>query len=130
MQACTLHILSTADGENRQFKADGEFFYSKEKTEIVYFQDGARVLVQIEGNGVLLDRKGDYELSLPLKEGERTIGRIGLGGALGEVEISTKKIFCAIDGDGGEFSAEYALHFSAEIQRMKLRLKIKGKKNE
>ena len=125
MQACTFHIFSSVDGEPRQFKTAGTFAFSKEKTELFYADENSNVCIRIEKSDVLIRRTGDYELLLPLQNGKKTVGKIGLGGTQGDVEISTKKTACDISATGGEFSAEYALHFGAELQRMKLRVKVK-----
>ena len=127
MQECSLHILSSVDGETKQFRQDGEFFVSDEKTEIRYMQEGSSVCILITADGTLIERKGEYELSLLLREGQKTLGKIGLGTSFGNVEISTKKILCQQKDVGVSFSAEYALHFGAELQRMKLRIKVNKK---
>lgn len=127
MQACSLHIFSSADGETRQFKTDGTFSFSDEKTEIRYTEEGSSVCIIITNDEAFIERKGDYVLSLPLKERQKTVGKIGIGGSFGDVEISTKKLLCERTENGLIFSAEYALLFGAELQRMKLRIKVNKK---
>ncbi len=127
MQACSITVFSTTDGEEKQFTADGEWLISSDKTEIRYTDGSSQVGLTVSDGCADLSRTGEYTLFLPLRAGERSVGLIGIGGSSGKVEISTKKISFTKRSDEAVFCAEYALHFGQEIQRMKIRVKARRK---
>ena len=89
MQNCFLKILTETNGEESILykKAEVEFFDGYAK--VVYEEENARVLLELQGKSVRVERVGDYSLSLYLKEGEETISYIGLGGSKGEIASKT-----------------------------------------
>lgn len=127
MQACSVTVFSTTDGEEKKFKADGEWLLSSDKMEIRYTDGSSQVGLSVTDGRADLSRTGEYTLFLPLRTGERSVGSIGIGGSSGNIEISTKKISFETNTDEAVFFAEYALHFGKEIQRMKLRVKARKK---
>lgn len=129
MYACTLTIFSSVDGKDSTFRTEGRYRLYPDRTEIRYAEENSNVLLCITSEGATIERTGEYTLFLPLLEGKRTSGKIGIGGSCGSVDISTKKSELSLKEDGIAFSAAYALHFDGEMQRMKLRVLARKRGN-
>ena len=72
----------------------------------------------------MLERRGDYTLSLLLKQGEISNGKLGFGGSVGDIQVKANKVSYSIGKDSLLSSLHYDLIFGEEKQEMKLRLHV------
>ncbi len=126
MQACHLTITTVAEETERTVSYEGEAEFSALSATVQYKEDGAFVRIFVEGGAVRIERKGDYELSLRLKEDCACEGSIGIGGSSGEVYTRTRKLSYSIGKNSLLLSARYELLTGGEPQRIKLRLYAKA----
>ena len=78
-----------------------------------------------EKDGVKLERRGDYALSLLLRQGEISEGALSFGESVGTIRVHAHKIGYSIGADCLLASLRYDLIFGEERQKMKLRLYVK-----
>ncbi|MBQ8428762.1 MAG: DUF1934 family protein [Clostridia bacterium] len=122
MQACKLTINTSVDGQETEFACEGELELSAFGAILRYRQEKALVTLTLDGETVSVERVGDYTLSLLLKRGVRTIGRIGIGGNEGEVEVEAYRIDYAVRQNSLLAMLRYNLIIGDEEQRMQLRI--------
>lgn len=126
LQACSITITTTTDGQETKIVRDGQMALSALSARIVYQEDNAQIDMFFQGDEVTVERKGDYTLRLRLKNGEKTIGNIGLGGASGEVETYARKVSYSISENSLLALLHYDLIISGEKQKMQLRIHAKN----
>ena len=93
---------------------------------VCYQEENAEITLVFEKEQVKLERCGDYELSLLLKQGEISDGKIGFGGSLGDIRVKANKVSYSIGKDSLLASLHYDLIFAKEKQEMKLRVHVKA----
>ena len=79
--------------------------------------------MEIGKNGVEIYREGDYTLRLTLRQGERVVGSLGIGGSQGEVFTNTERLEYILKENAVLLLAHYDLIVGGEVQKMKIRLK-------
>lgn len=122
MQKCHLTITTETDGKEERFSRDGELYLSPLKTTVCYREENAQVSLSLENNRAIVERKGDYEMSLSLFEGETTEGSLGIAGANGRISTRTHRVAYSTTKEALLLSLHYDVLFGTEIQRMRLRL--------
>ena len=122
MKLCQLNITTSADGVENSIVREGEMDLSFSDLRICYREDNALVFLQLKEGVTSIVRKGDYTLSLSLKQGELTKGEIGIGGQGGEVETFTHRMAYSLSKNSILLLLHYDLIISGEKQEMKLRI--------
>jgi uncharacterized beta-barrel protein YwiB (DUF1934 family) len=114
-----------ADGRKTTTVCEGIYHEEDGKITLAYADDNAETLLVFDKDVVQVERKGDYSLSLRLKENELTSGFLGINGGQGEISTYTHKL--AYSSNKRVFLAilHYDLLFSTDPQSMKLRLSVK-----
>lgn len=125
MQGCKITLTTSVDGKETQIVRAGSVSLSLSKAVVCYQEENAELTLIFEENGVKLERRGDYALSLLLKQGEISEGMLGLGGSVGDIRVHAHKIHYSIGRDCLLASMHYDLIFGEERQEMQLRLYVK-----
>ena len=125
MLSCKITLTTAVDGKETQIVRTGSVFLSLCKSIVRYEEDNAELTLIFEKNGVKLQRRGDYALSLLLKQGEECGGTLGFGEAVGDIRVYAHKIGYSLGKDSLLASLHYDLIFGEERQEMKLRLYVK-----
>lgn len=125
MQACKIALTSSVDGKETQMVRTGKVSLSLSKSVVCYQEENAEIMLIFEKDSAKLERRGDYSLSLLLKQGEISDGTLGLGGSVGEIRVHAHKVSYSISKDTLLASLRYHLIFGEERQEMKLRLYVK-----
>lgn len=121
---CVLRIKTITDSTETEIVRTGKILQGKGLT-LSYREENAEVQILLSEVGAELFRKGDYTLKLPLVQGKKTLGVLGIGNNEGEVEIYTHEVFYATTQGMTLVKLQYDLFFGAEKQGMKLRILIK-----
>lgn len=122
MQKGTLTITTIIDGNKTQVEYAAQMRLQKDSVLLTYEDGAARVQITFE-NGVLqIDRQGDYQMQLTLKNGELVSGRLGIGGQSGEVATHTQKLTSKIKQGAWLCTAKYALLIGAQPQMTSVRM--------
>lgn len=129
MQPCSLKIVSVIDGAEKVFSREGEMELEAFSAILCYKEDGGRVCLRIKNGNVFVERTGDYELRLALREGETTEGLVGLSGMEGRVQVVARKIGFSIGKNSLLLSMKYALRFDCGMQETSLRLIARSGRN-
>ena len=87
-----------------------------------YSDENATVLIRVDGEGVTIERDGDYSMRLFLQEGKRTVGTLSIAGNVGDVVVETQKIAYSIGKKSLLMQLHYTLIFGEEKQDMRIRL--------
>lgn len=126
MQPCTLTIVTTTDGEAHTVNRTAEIELMPLSAFLRYHDEGAIVEIDLQNGKAKLNRTGDYTIFLPLTEGEKTLGRLGLGeDSGGNLPVTADKIAYSITKTALIASLKYRLHFGEETQTVSLRLSAK-----
>lgn len=125
MQACKITLTTSVDGKEAQIVRTGSVSLSLSKAVVCYREENAELTLIFEKEGVKLERRGDYALSLLLKQGEISKGTLGFGESVGEIRVQAHKISYSVGKDCLLASLHYDLLFGEERQEMKLRLYVK-----
>ena len=125
MQTCKITLTTSVDGKETQIIRTGSVLLSLSKSVVRYQEETAEITLIFEKQCVNLERRGDYALSLILKEGEICDGKLGFGGAVGDIRVKTHKVGYSIGKDSLLACLSYDLIFGEEKQEMKLRLHVK-----
>lgn len=118
-----LTIASAVDGKENTFTYEAEIELSAFSGVLRYEENGTRVELRFTKDEVRIDRKGDYGLSLCLKEGERTEGTLSVAGADGTIWVRASRVGYSIGKNSILASLKYSMIFKDEIQEMSLRIK-------
>ena len=122
MRKGTLNITTIIDGNKTEVEYAAQMRLQKDSVLLTYEDGGARVQITFE-NGVLqIDRQGDYQMQLTLKNGELVSGRLGIGGQSGEVATHTQKLTSKIKQGAWLCTAKYALLIGAQSQMTSVRM--------
>ena len=129
---CHLRIVTSADGEESVFSADAEMELCPQSALLRYRQDGGRVILRIGREEILLERTGDYTLSLRFAAGECSPGVLGIAGSEGKVETFTHRAGMRIGENSVLLSLHYTLRLEGGDREIKLRLtaRVKGDPEE
>ena len=92
MQDGYLTIVTEVDGTENRVSCPAKIEYSALSAVLRYQDQNAEVTISVAGDEVIVDRKGDYGLYLPLKEKETTTGTLSIGGNEGPVESYTERL--------------------------------------
>ncbi len=122
MKACEVSIITMVDGEKRSFSCKGSMEVSVFGTQIFYSEPNANVQVSLGKETATIVRQGDYTLSLLLKRGEMTVGKLGIGGNEGEIQVYTYKVEYSIRENAVMAILHYDLLMGDGRQQMKLRM--------
>jgi hypothetical protein len=125
IQTCKITLTTSADGKETQIVRTGSVFLSLSKSIVRYSDENAEFTLIFEKDSVKLERRGDYGLSLLLKQGEYSDGMLGFGGSNGNIRVYAHKINYSTGKDSLLASLHYDLIFGEERQEMKLRLYVK-----
>ena len=125
MQTCKITLTTSVDGKETQISRTGSVALSLSKTVVRYLEENAEIALIFEKEYVTLERRGDYALSLRLKEGEVSDGKLGFGGSVGDIRVKANKVSYSIGKDCLLATLHYHLLFGEEHQEMKLRLYVK-----
>ena len=127
MQACQVMLSTKADGAGNEILREGKIEIFPRATNLVYHEDNAVVKISLHGERAEVVREGDYTLSLVLKSGETTKGKIGINGNEGEILTKTYAVEYKIAENYVVAHLKYDLLISGEKQEMELRLLAKIK---
>ncbi len=116
---CELTIKTTADGQESSLVRIGALTEKEEGFLLEYNEEGAQVAVRLSNGKAVLQRKGEYELYLPLEKGE-SVGEIGFGGSTGSLVIQTQLVQYAFVKNTLTVALQYDLQFGEEKQQMQL----------
>lgn len=122
MEECRLSITTQANGEENGIIRKGKILLSPLSAQINYCEENAEVCLKLQNNRAIIERVGDYTLSLLLEEGKQTEGKIGIAGSMGNVGVYTHRVSYSSSKDSVLLSLHYDLLFGEEKQVMKLRL--------
>ena len=122
MENCKLTITTAVDGRKTELSCQGELILLPQKAILRYRQEEAAIELCLDGEGAKIQRKGDYSLSFCLKNDTETIGKLGLGGNDGEINVFTHRVAYSIGKDSLLASLHYDLLFGEDRQEMKLRI--------
>ena len=125
MQACKITLTTSVDGKETQIVRKGSVFLSLSRSLVRYLEESAEFTLIFEKDGVKIERRGDYALSLLLKQGEISEGTLGFDGAVGGMRVRAHKVAYSVGKDSLLASLHYDLIFGEERQEMKLRLYVK-----
>ena len=120
-----LKIKTSTDSTETEIVRVGKVEETANGLILRYHEETAEVEIRIYKERADLFRQGDYNLKLPLEQGKKTIGLLGLGGNEGEIEIFTREIFVGNAQGLMLVKLDYDLYFGQEKQEMKLRILIK-----
>ena len=126
MTNCTITLYSTIEDNGSVSNFVGTLQAHENGAELCYTDGNAQVNVSATPACVQIVRHGDYTLSLPLKSGQTTTGKIGIAGADGEVQIVCKKAEYSAKNGTFLLLAQYELVFGEERQKTSIRLYAKG----
>ena len=122
MEQCRLTITTVENGEESSILRVGKMQLTPLSAQISYKEADAIIHLSVENNSAQIERKGDYTLSLPLREKQLCKGRIGIMGSEGDVEVFAHKVSYSISRNSLLLSLHYDLIFGEEKQEMKLRI--------
>ena len=125
MQDCTITLTTTTDEREFHTVRKGKMRIEGCGVRLFYTEENACVNISVFNNEAILERKGDYDLYLTLREGEHAKGVLGFGGSEGEIETYAQKIVYSARKDSVLLSLQYSLLIGGEEQKMKLRLLAK-----
>ena len=127
MQTCQVMLSTKADGVGNEIIRDGEIEIFPRAANLVYSEENAIIKLSLYGEQADVLREGDYTLSLFLKSGKTTKGKIGIGGNDGEILTKTHAVEYKIAEDYVVAHLVYDLLIGGEKQEMELRLLAKIK---
>ena len=116
-------VTQVDDGAEQSVSYDAEIDLTA-VSAVLRYQDGqSSACIKIDREEVLIERTGDYLISLRLKENEKFPASLGVAGNVGQIFTHTDSIKYAITKTSVLLTMQYSLLFSdTERQRMKIRL--------
>lgn len=127
MQICKVFITTSVDGQESKLQRMGKIQIEEERVLLHYLEEGAQVALTVGTGHALIERQGDYGLRIPLRQGENSVGRLGVGGSEGELPVETECIRCERNAESVEIYLQYCLAFGEEKQKMRLHIHAKTK---
>jgi uncharacterized beta-barrel protein YwiB (DUF1934 family) len=122
MKKCRIQISTITDGNRQEIVREGEFLLLPRSAVLCYNEDSTQVNIRIDSEKALVERNGDYYLSLRLEKGKTTEGILGIGGNEGKILSQTHELEYRISESMLVLSLVYDLIFGDERQKMHLRL--------
>jgi uncharacterized beta-barrel protein YwiB (DUF1934 family) len=102
---------------------NAEMNLSPLQANLFYKDAESFVCIDINGDGLTIDRSGDYGFVLNLKEKEETISQLNVAGSVGDLVTYTESLRYSIKETSLLLSVKYSLIFGGgERQIMKIRL--------
>ena len=130
MKACQVNILTTVNGTTGEVRRKGSMELAETAAEIVYQDEGAEVVVKLQDGTLSIDRRGDYDLLLNFKQGEKCECSLGIDGSQGILHTKTEKLMYTISGDRFLLVLHYTLYTGGDPQAMQIRMTAKKAKGE
>lgn len=130
MKKCFLTIVSAVDGKENTFSYEAELKLSASSAVLRYGEEGGETELCFEKGEARIERKGDYGLSLCLKEGKRTAGTLSVAGSDGKIEVQAARVGYFIGKNSLLAFLKYSMLFENEIQEMSLRIKASCEHSE
>lgn len=119
-----LTIVTQIDEEQEtssSFAAEMEI--SPSSVLLRYTESGSLVVLALKNDEITIDRTGDYNFHLRLKEGQNLPASLGVAGASGDLTAYTDFLRYSVKKNSFLLSMKYALLFAnGEKQEMKIRL--------
>ncbi len=125
MAICKLVMESSVDGKASKIVRMGRLEKENKGLRLFYREENAEVTLFLQENNVRICRVGDYSLDLPLRQGEMSQGKLGLGGSEGKVEVQTYLATYTFHDGELNLSLHYDLLFGEEAQKMRLHINAK-----
>ena len=124
MQVGRLSIVTQVNDEAEKsaiFEADMKL--ESDSAFLRYYDGGSLVGLWLKNNELTIERRGDYNLFLRLKENEILESSLGFGSSSGRIFAETHALDYSITKTSLLLSVKYALCFDGgEKQEMKIRL--------
>ena len=123
--------LTEGDPEINIFTTDGTLSVNDRLTKLVFTEtvesECITSTIYVTEDGVRLFKRGAIEADMRFAEGacEKTIYRVGPYAF--DMEITTKRIRCALDENGGELSLLYAMNVGGQDKNVKMKITAKRK---
>ena len=130
MQNCFLTIETTTDGVVSTINRKGEMEKNDDGVFFRYREENALVSISLLKKQGRFVREGDYALYIPLKEKAQTVGKIGFGDSVGNVNVFCERFSYVVMNVGVLASIKYTLDFGNEKQEMQIRLTAREEKTE
>ena len=130
MQACKLTITTAVDGQETTLARAGQIEISDGKATLTYQEETAQVSISLQKGEAVVERQGDYALTLFLQQGKTLEGKIGLGESSGVVAVKTYHVKYSIERNLFRLALRYDLLFGEGIQKMQLRIRAQIKDRE
>ena len=128
MKPCSISISTTVDEVENIVKRKGELSLSLPITELFYQEEDGQVRILLQEDCVRIERIGEYGLKLFLKEGEESVGKIGINGQEGDIPVYCDRVAYSLGKDSLLVSLQYRLLLGKEEQSMKLRILAREEK--
>ena len=118
----SLTIVTTIDGVETRFSSKAEMEIAPLSAILRYKETNAIVTITLSGDGVCVERQGDYSMYLPLRENEYTDGTLAIAGNEGRLRAYTQRLAYSITKRSVLLQLYYTLIFGEEKQEMRLRI--------
>ena len=125
MQAKSLSIVTTVDGNQTQFSAPCTLEKQLDGVRVVYTVDGAQTTVFATQGRAEIVRAGDYGMHLCLSAGGCLSGTLEIAGSVGEVTGKTHQVDCVFKGNALMILLRYDMQFGSDVQKMQVRMMVK-----
>ena len=125
MKNCTLNITTTVDGIATSIQRNGQASLTPISAHIIYKEENAVVEITLSEGLLHIERRGDYTQSMYFCERKRMTGKLGIGGADGEIHTHTDALSFSLSETALLLSMHYVLLIGDEPQNMKIRLFVK-----
>ncbi len=122
MRICRLTIATTVDGRETTIRRMGKIQIADEESVLIYEEESAQVRILLRKKSAVVERKGDYSLSLHLIEGVRNVATMFIAGSTGEIPVETYKVDRIREGNFLTVELCYRLFFGEESQDMRIRI--------
>ncbi len=129
MRICKLTMVSSVDGRENKTIRMGKCGVEGEEIRFTYREEGAQVALCVREGYALVERVGDYSMTLPLSDGEWTKGSLSIGGSEGEIPVYTEQITRKVEEDIF-IELRYGLSFGEERQEMCLKIRAQFRKDK
>ena len=123
-------ISTTVDGKESRTSCKAELELTPMTAVLRYQDENASVSLTLNGASLIIERRGDYGLYLPLTENAYTVGRLSIAGQDGEVKIYTERLAYTIGKSSLLLQLFYTLFFGEEKQEMRLRIRASQNHSE
>ena len=128
MQKAKLTVTTKIDNEAENSAVyDAEMELNVVSAVLWYRENQSNVQLTLKDNELFIERTGDYNFKLRLRESQILPASLGFGDSCGEIFLQTHDLKFSITNSSLLLSTEYDLCFSGEEkQKMKLRIYAKS----